>query len=71
VVRASTTRATFPRPNATIATDHAVCGVCGFNEVGTAGCAPKLDGVIDPGDDGVFPSVQRGDHGFDVVSVKR
>ena len=40
-----------------------MCSVCGSSvddAVGMAGCAPELDDVIDPVDDG-----------FDVVSVKR
>jgi len=49
--------------------DDAVCGACGFNEVGMAGCAPELDDVVD-GDD-VLLYVERTDDGFDVVSVKR
>lgn len=51
-------------------TDDAVCGACGFNEVGMAGCAPELDDVTDAGPDDVLLYVQRVDDGFDVVSVK-
>lgn len=50
-------------------TDDAVCGACGFNEIGMAGCAPEPDDVTDPGDD-VLLYVQRVENGFDVVSVK-
>jgi len=51
--------------------DEAVCGTCGFNEVGMAGCAPAVDDVTDPGPDAVLLYVQRTDDGFEVVSVKR
>lgn len=51
--------------------DDAVCGTCGFNEVGMSGCAPELDDVADPGDGDVLLYVQRTADGFDVVSVKR
>lgn len=49
--------------------DDAVCGTCGFNEVGMSGCAPELDDVAD-GDD-VLLYVERTEAGFDVVSAKR
>jgi hypothetical protein len=48
--------------------DDAVCGACGFNEIGMAGCAPELDDVTD---DDVLLYVERTDAAFDVVSVKR
>jgi len=51
--------------------DEAVCGTCGFNEVGMAGCAPTVDDMFDSGPDGVLLYVQRTECGFDVVSVKR
>lgn len=51
--------------------DDAVCGACGFNEVGMTGCAPDLDAVIDAGPDDVLLYVERTGGGFDVVSVKR
>jgi len=54
-----------PHPNG------AVCGACGFNEVGMTGCAPEVDDVTDPGPDDVLLYVQRVEGGFDVVSVKR
>jgi len=49
--------------------DDAVCGACGFNEVGMTGCAPDLDDVGGDGD--VLLYLERTDAGFDVVSVKR
>ena len=49
--------------------DDAVCGTCGFNEVGMMGCAPAVDEVTDAGD--VLLYVERTAAGFDVVSVKR
>lgn len=52
-------------------TDDAVCGTCGFNDVGTMGCAPDLDAVTDAGDDDVLLYVERTAEGFDVVTVKR
>jgi hypothetical protein len=51
--------------------DDAVCGACGFNEVGMTGCAPDLNEVVDPGSDDVLLYVERTPEGFDVVSVKR
>ncbi|AZH25784.1 hypothetical protein [Haloplanus aerogenes] len=49
--------------------DDAVCGTCGFNEVGMMGCAPELADVGT--DDDVLLYVERTGAGFDVVSVKR
>mgnify|MGYP006279562123 FL=1 len=51
--------------------DDAVCGSCGFNEVGMMGCAPELDGVSDADAADVLLYVERTNGGFDVVSVKR
>jgi hypothetical protein len=50
--------------------DDAVCGACGFTDVGMSGCAPELDEVIDPAPDDVLLYVERTPDGFDVVSVK-
>lgn len=51
--------------------DDALCGSCGFNEVGMTGCAPESDEVFDPGPNDVLLYVERTADGFDVVSVKR
>lgn len=51
--------------------DDAVCGTCGFNEVGMMGCAPELDDVSDTDAADVLLYVERTDTEFDVVSVKR
>ena len=53
-----------PRP------DGAVCGTCGFNEVGMLGCAPELDEVTDAGPGDALLYVTRTDEGFEVMSVK-
>jgi len=50
--------------------DDAVCGPCGFTDVGMSGCAPELDEVVDPGPDDVLLYVERSSEGFDVASVK-
>jgi hypothetical protein len=50
-------------------TDDAVCGTCGFNEVGMMGCAPELDEVTESDADSLL-YVERTAGGFDVVSVK-
>lgn len=51
--------------------DDAVCGTCGFNEVGMMGCAPELDEVTDGDAADVLLYVERTASGFDIVSVKR
>lgn len=51
-------------------TDLALCGACGFNEVGFAGCAPDLEEVVDPGPDDALLHVRVTDEGIDVVSSK-
>jgi len=51
--------------------DDAVCGTCGFNEVGMMGCAPELDEVTDAGTGDALLYVTRTDAGFEVASVKR
>jgi len=50
--------------------DDAVCGTCGFNEVGMLGCAPELEEVTDAGPGDALLYVTRTDEGFEVVSVK-
>ncbi|WP_049936622.1 hypothetical protein [Haloplanus natans] len=50
--------------------DAAVCGPCGFNEVGMLGCAPELDEVADAGPEDALLYVTRVDEGFEVVSAK-
>jgi len=49
--------------------DDAVCGACGFNEMGMGGCAPELADVTD--EDDVLLYVERTDDAFEVVSAKR
>jgi len=48
----------------------AVCGACGFNEVGMRGCAPVLDDVTDPGPDDVLLYVRVTAEGIEVVDEK-
>jgi hypothetical protein len=48
----------------------AVCDACGFNEVGTLGCAPELDDVTDPGPDDVLLYVRATADGIEVVDEK-
>ncbi|SEV96401.1 hypothetical protein [Natrinema salifodinae] len=58
--------------------DGAICGACGFNEVGFAGCAPELDDVV--GSDSDLASdadqadallhVRITEDGLDVLSAK-
>lgn len=48
----------------------AVCGACGFNAVGTAGCAPELDDVTDPEAADTLLYVRETDDGFAVVRAK-
>jgi len=50
--------------------DDAVCGACGFTEVGMSGCAPELDEVAESTPDDVLLYVERTSEGFDTVSVK-
>lgn len=50
--------------------EAAVCGACGFNEVGYAGCAPELDDVVDPGPDDVLLHVRVTDDGVEPLSAK-
>ena len=51
--------------------EAALCGACGFNEVGFAGCAPELDDVLGDSSTGdVLLQVKATDAGVDVLSVK-
>lgn len=50
--------------------ESAVCGTCGFNEIGMMGCAPELDEITEPGPDDVLLFVRHTAGGFEVVSVK-
>lgn len=50
--------------------EDAVCGACGFSEVGMTGCAPALDEVDESGTGDVLLFVRRTDAGFEVVSTK-
>lgn len=50
--------------------EAAVCGSCGFNELGMAGCAPELDDVVEPGPNDALLFVRPGADGFEVVSAK-
>lgn len=50
--------------------DDAVCDACGFNDVGTTGCAPELDDVVDPGPDDGLLYVRVTDGGLEVVSAR-
>lgn len=50
--------------------DAAICGACGFNEIGMMGCAPELDDVIDPEPDDVLLYVRVIDGDIEVVTVK-
>lgn len=49
--------------------DEAVCGACGFNDIGMAGCAPELADVADPDTADVLLYIQPTDTGVEVVSV--
>lgn len=50
--------------------EAAVCGACGFNQLGYAGCAPELDDVVDPGPDDVLLHVRATDDGIEPLSAK-
>lgn len=54
--------------------DGALCGSCGFNEVGFAGCAPELDDVRDETLAGetadTLLQITVTDDGIDVLSAK-
>lgn len=50
--------------------EAAVCGACGFNELGFAGCAPELDDVVEPGPDDVLLHVEVTDGGVEPLSAK-
>jgi hypothetical protein len=50
--------------------DAAVCGACGYNEVGMMGCAPELGDLIDPDAADALLFVRVAADGVDVVSAK-
>jgi len=50
--------------------ERAVCGACGFNEVGMRGCAPELDELTDPAPDDVLLYVQVTDAGLEPSLAK-
>lgn len=51
--------------------EAALCGSCGFNEVGFAGCAPELDDVLDDATTAdVLLQIRVTDSGVDVLSAK-
>lgn len=49
--------------------EEAVCGACGYNDVGMMGCAPELEEVTD-GPAAVLLFVRPTDEGVEVVSAK-
>lgn len=50
--------------------DMAVCGTCGFNELGFAGCAPEFGDLADPGSADTLLQIAVSDMGVDVLGAK-
>lgn len=50
--------------------EAAVCGACGFNEIGMMGCAPELGEVVERGSADVLLFVRPSAGGIEVVSAK-
>lgn len=50
--------------------ERAVCGACGFNEVGMTGCAPTLEDLAAPDEADVLLHVKVTADGLAVISTK-